>query len=62
MLDSGRTLLWRLVMRSNGRHRWRTLFAGRAPATRSQDVTRLVLGAVMTFAGASHLTTARDEF
>jgi uncharacterized membrane protein len=35
---------------------------GSAPATRSQNVTRLVLGAIMTFAGVSHLTTAREEF
>lgn len=33
-----------------------------APATRSQNVTRLVLGGFMTFAGVSHLTFARDEF
>lgn len=32
------------------------------PATRSQNVARLVLGAIMTFAGVSHLTTAREEF
>ena len=30
--------------------------------TRSQTLTRVVLGAVMTFAGVSHLTFARDEF
>ncbi|WP_168582055.1 DoxX family protein [Gephyromycinifex aptenodytis] len=28
----------------------------------SQNITRLLLGAVMTFAGVSHLTTARAEF
>ena len=33
-----------------------------APATRSQNVTRLVLGGFMTFAGVSHLTFARDDF
>ena len=32
------------------------------PATRSQNIARLVLGAIMTFAGLSHLTTAREEF
>lgn len=32
------------------------------PPTRSQTVTRLALGAMMTFAGVSHLTFARDEF
>lgn len=31
-------------------------------ATRSQNVTRLVLGAFMTVAGSSHLTFARQEF
>ena len=30
--------------------------------TRSQNVARLVLGGIMTFAGISHLTTAREEF
>lgn len=30
--------------------------------TRSQHVARLALGAMMTFAGTSHLTFARDEF
>ena len=30
--------------------------------TRSQNVTRVVLGGIMTFAGVSHLTTAREEF
>lgn len=34
----------------------------RVPATTSQDLTRIGLGAVMTFAGVSHLTFARDEF
>lgn len=33
-----------------------------APATRSQNVTRLVFGAIMTVAGVAHLTTAREEF
>lgn len=32
------------------------------PATTSQNLTRIGLGAVMTFAGISHLTFARDEF
>ena len=32
------------------------------PPTRSQTVTRLALGAMMTFAGVSHLTFAREEF
>lgn len=31
-------------------------------ATRSQDLTRLALGAFMTYAGVSHLTFARDDF
>lgn len=34
----------------------------RVPATTSQDLTRIGLGAVMTFAGISHLTFAREEF
>jgi uncharacterized membrane protein len=33
-----------------------------SPPTRSQTVTRLVLGAIMTIAGLGHLTTAREEF
>lgn len=32
------------------------------PATTSQNLTRIGLGAVMTFAGISHLTFAREEF
>lgn len=31
-------------------------------ATRSQDLTRLALGAFMSYAGIAHLTAARDEF
>ncbi|WP_040632538.1 DoxX family protein [Mobilicoccus pelagius] len=31
-------------------------------ATRSQDITRLALGAFMSYAGVSHLTFARDDF
>ncbi|MBM7499278.1 hypothetical protein M3C58_00010 [Brachybacterium muris] len=34
----------------------------RVPATTSQNLTRIGLGAFMTFAGVSHLTFARDEF
>lgn len=34
----------------------------RSARERSQTVTRVVLGAFMTFAGISHLTFARDEF
>jgi len=32
------------------------------PPTRSQEVTRLTLGAFMAFAGVSHLTFARQDF
>lgn len=32
------------------------------PATTSQNLARLGLGAMMTFAGVSHLTFAREEF
>lgn len=49
-------------MRSTGRRQRWTFLTSRVPATRSQNLTRLVLGAIMTFAGVSHLTTARDEF
>ncbi len=31
-------------------------------ATRGQDLTRLVLGVFMTFAGLAHLTFAREDF
>lgn len=34
----------------------------RVRATRSQDLTRIVLGGFMTAAGITHLTVARDEF
>lgn len=34
----------------------------KVPATLSQNLTRLALGAFMTGAGATHLTIARDEF
>lgn len=34
----------------------------RVPATTSQNLTRIGLGAAMTFAGISHLTVAREEF
>ena len=32
------------------------------PPTRSQEVTRLTLGAFMAFAGVSHITFARQDF
>lgn len=34
----------------------------RITPTRSQQITGLALGAMMTFAGTSHLTFAREEF
>ncbi len=34
----------------------------KVPATLSQNLTRLALGAFMTGAGLTHLTVARDEF
>ena len=34
----------------------------RVPASFSQNLTRIALGAFMTGAGATHLTVARDEF
>ncbi|MEO6018815.1 MAG: hypothetical protein ABIP45_01025 [Knoellia sp.] len=34
----------------------------RVPATFTQNLTRIVLGAFMTGAGATHLTVARDAF
>lgn len=34
----------------------------KVPATLSQNLTRLALGAFMTGAGVMHLTVARDEF
>lgn len=34
----------------------------KAPATPGQNLTRVVLGALMTGAGFAHLTVARDEF
>lgn len=49
-------------MASRVQRRVANLLTASAPATRSQTVTRIVLGAIMSFAGVAHLTTARDEF
>lgn len=38
------------------------MIIGPARASLSQNITRLVLGAGMTFAGVSHLTVARAQF
>src|SRR5690606_15040658 len=49
-------------MRSKGERRTPSFLTASAPATRSQTVTRIVLGGIMTFAGLAHLPTAREEF
>lgn len=43
-------------------HSVRSLAEPAPPATRGQDAARLGLGAMMTLAGASHLTFAREDF
>lgn len=39
-----------------------TLISSKPRTTRSQNITRLALGTIMTIAGISHLTFARKEF